>query len=188
MRRPRGASARCALLFDQWCASLENLKAVRELGWTWLTQLKADRRVNPDGAGLRPVAAAGVTAAGSVVHLEGYGRARVFAIAAKDGGIEYWATNDLEMGALAWLSLTERIRAIEEYHRGLKQYRGVERSQARGRHAQRNQIGLAIRALLRLEWHRYTTGVSWAEAKARVVREAVRSWISRGVRDERPLG
>jgi putative transposase len=174
----RGFRPAC-LLFDQWYAGLENLKAVRQLGWTWLTQLKANRNVNPDGTGLRPVSAAGVTAAGSVVHLEGYGRVRVFAIAARDGGIEYWATNDLEMGELGRLSLTERIWAIEEYHRGLKQYCGVERSQARGHHAQRNHIGLAIRALLRLEWHRYTTGVSWAEAKARVVREAVRGYVTR---------
>jgi putative transposase len=152
---------------------------VRGLGWTWLTQLKANRNVNPDGTGLRPASAAGVEAAGTVVHLEGYGRVRVFAIAVRDGGIEYWATNDLGMDDLGRQALAERIWAVEEYHRGLKQYCGVERSQARGHHAQRNHIGLAIRALLRLEWHRYTTGVSWAEAKARVVREAVRGYVAR---------
>lgn len=174
----RGFAPRC-VLFDQWYASLENLKAVRALGWTWLTQLKGNRLVNPDGTGLRPVSGAGVTAAGTVVHLQGYGRVTVFAIAARDGGIEYWATDDLGMGELTRLELTERAWAVEEYHRGLKQYCGVERCQARGHHAQRNHVGLAIRALLRLEWHRYTTGVSWAEAKARIVREAIRGYVSR---------
>jgi putative transposase len=174
----RGFRPAC-LLFDQWYASLENLKAVRALGWTWLTQLKANRNVNPDGSGLLPVSAAGVTAAGSVVHLEGYGRVRVFQIVTKDGGIEYWATNDLGMDELGRLAYAERIWAIEEYHRGLKQYCGVERAQARGHHAQRNHIGLSIRALLRLEWHRYSTGVSWAESKARIVREAVRGYVTR---------
>jgi hypothetical protein len=174
----RGFRPQC-VLFDQWYASLENLKAVRALGWTWLTQLKANRNVNPDGRGLRPLSEVGASAAGTVVHLEGYGRIRVFAIAARDGGIEYWATNDLGMDELTRLAHAERAWAIEDYHRGLKQYCGVERAQARGHHAQRNHIGLAIRALLRLEWHRYTTGVSWAEAKARIIREAVRGYLAR---------
>lgn len=174
----RGFAPRC-VLFDQWYGSLENLKAVRALGWHWLTQLKANRLVNPDGTGSRPVSEAGVPAAGMVVPLQGYGRIKVFAIAAKDGGIEYWATDDLGADELARLTLVERVWAVEEYHRGLKQYCGVERCQARGVHAQRNHIGMAIRALLRLEWHRYTTGVSWAEAKARIIREAMRSYIAR---------
>ncbi len=173
----RGFAPRC-VLFDQWYASLENLKAIRALGWRWLTQLKGNRLVNPDGTGLRPVSEAGVTAAGTVVHLQGYGRIQVFAIAARDGGIEYWATDDLAMDELTRLELTERVWAVEEYHRGLKQYCGVERCQARGVHAQRNHIGLAIRALLRLEWHRYTTGVSWAEAKASIIREALRRYLA----------
>jgi hypothetical protein len=174
----RGFTPRC-ILFDQWYASLENLKATRALGWTWLTQLKPNRLVNSDGLASVPVSLARVTPAGRVVHLQGYGRIQVFAIAARDGGIEYRATNDLEMGELTRLELTERVWAVEEYHRGLKQYCGVERCQARGATAQRNHVGLAIRALLRLEWHRYATGVSWAEAKARIIRPAVRAYLAR---------
>jgi putative transposase len=174
----RGFCPRC-LLFDMWYASLEDLKAARALGWTWLTQLKANRNVNPDGRGLRPLSSVEVSAAGTVVHLEGYGRIKVFRIVARDGDTEYWATSDLEMDELTRLAFAEQVWAVEEDHRGLKQYCGVERSQARGRHAQRNHIGMAIRALLRLEWHRYTTGVSWAEAKARIIREAVRSYLAR---------
>jgi putative transposase len=37
---------------------------------------------------------------------------------------------------------------------------------------------MAIRAFVRLSWHFYTTGVSWYEAKARIVREAVRAYRS----------
>src|SRR5262245_18099609 len=174
----RGFVPRC-ILFDQRFAGLEKLNAIRALGWTWLTQLKSNRLVNPDGSGSVPVSLAGVTPAGRVVHLQGYGRVKVFAIAARDGGIEYWATNDLEMSELTRLELAERVWAVEEYHRGLKQYCGVERCQARGHTAQRNHVGLAIRALLRLEWHRYSTGVSWAEAKARIIRPAVRDYVAR---------
>ena len=173
----RGFAPGC-VLFDQWYASLENLKAIRAPGWVWLTQLKPNRLVNSDGLASVPVSLAGVTPAGRVVHRQGYGRIKVFAIAARDGGIEYWATGDLEMSELTRLELTERVWAVEEYHRGLKQYCGVERCQARGVHAQRNHIGLAIRALLRLEWHRYTTGISWAEAEASIIREALRRYLA----------
>ena len=55
----------------------------------------------------------------------------------------------------------------------------MERCQARAGRAQRNHIGMAIRAFLRLERHFYTTGVSWYEAKARIVRGAVRAYIAK---------
>ena len=100
-------------------------------------------------------------------------------IAGLPSSVEQGATNDLEMGELTRLELAEQVWAVEEYHRGLKQYCGVERCQARGHTAQRNHVGLAIRALLRLEWHRYSTGVSWAEAKARIIRPAVRDYLAR---------
>ncbi len=38
---------------------------------------------------------------------------------------------------------------------------------------------MALRAFLRLEWHHFTTGVSGFEAKLRLVREAVRSYLAR---------
>jgi DDE superfamily endonuclease len=174
----RGFQPRC-VLFDEWYASLENLKAVRDRQWTWLTQLKANRLVNPDGSGLRPVGRVALAPQGTIVHLQGYGRIKVFQIVTRDGRREYWATNDLEMGEVTRLSHAEQIWAVEDYHRGLKQYCGVERAQARGAKAQRNHIGLSIRALLRLEWHRYRTGVSWYEAKVRIVREAVRAYLAR---------
>src|SRR3954470_21105163 len=50
----RGFAPRC-ILFDQWYGSLENLKAIRALGWVWLTQLKANRLVNSDGLASVPV-------------------------------------------------------------------------------------------------------------------------------------
>ncbi len=69
--------------------------------------------------------------------------------------------------------------AIENYHRELKQNCGVERSQARSERAQRNHIGFALRAFLRLEWHSFSTGVSGFEAKLRLIRDAVRSYLDR---------
>jgi hypothetical protein len=45
--------------------------------------------------------------------------------------------------------------------------------------APRNHIGRSTRAFVRLEWHRFTTGVSWFEANMRVIREAVRASLAR---------
>ena len=165
--------------FDSWYASLANLKAVRDHGWTFLTQLKSNRRVDLDRRGYRAVSEAAIAATGTVVHLEGFGPIRVFRVVSRDGDTEHWATNDLEMDELARLTCAERAWAIENYHRGLKQCCGVERSQVRASRAQRNHIGMAIRAFLRLERNFYTTGVSWYEAKARIVRGAVRAYIAR---------
>jgi hypothetical protein len=41
------------------------------------------------------------------------------------------------------------------------------------------KMSLALRALLRLEWHFFTTGVSGFEAKLRLVRDAVRNYLAR---------
>jgi putative transposase len=174
--RGRGLAPR-HILFDGWYASLENLKQVRDLGWLWLTRLKHNRRVNPEGRGAVPLSAAEVSAAGTVIHLVGYGLIRVFKQVAPDGDVEYRATNDLGMGEMTRQQLAEWSFAIENYHRDLKQCCGVERSQARSAWAQRNHIGMAIRAFLRLEHHFFATGISCYEAKRRVVRAAVRRYI-----------
>jgi putative transposase len=173
----RGFTPAC-VAFDGWYSGLENLKQLRGLDWRWLTRLKKNRRVNRERQGLKAVEATTIEAGGTVVHLEGYGLIRVFRIVSRDGDTEYWATDDLSMDELTRLGLAEQTWAIENYHRGLKQCCGVERCQARAGRAQRNHIGMAIRAFLRLERHFYATGVSWYEAKAQIVRGAIRAYIA----------
>jgi hypothetical protein len=168
-----------AVLFDSWYSGLENLKLVRACGRTFLTQLKANRKVDLDRRGYQAVAATPVPAGGAVVHLEGFGSVRVFKAVSRDGDVEYWATNDLAMDELKRLELAERCWAVEEYHRALKQCCNVERCQARSGRAQRNHIGMAIRAFVRLSRHFDATGVSWYEAKTAIVRDAVRAYRSR---------
>jgi putative transposase len=174
----RGFAPDC-VAFDGWYSGLENLKLIRSLGWHWLTRLKINRRVNLDRQGTKAVGETAIAASGTVVHLEGYGLIRVFRIVSRDGDTEHWATDDLTMDELTRLKLAEQTWAIENYHRGLKQCCGVERCQARAGRAQRNHIGMAIRAFLRLERHFYATGVSWYEAKAQIVREAIRAYIAK---------
>ncbi len=173
----RGFAPAC-IIFDSWYASLANLKAIRGHGWRWVTQLKANRTVNPDGTGNRPLGDCEISPTGTRVHLQGYGFILVFLIVLPNGDKEYWATNDLAMDELTRLKYAEWAWGIEVYHRGLKQHCGVERAAVRAARAQRNHINCAIRAFLRLEQHRLVTGVSWWEAKTAIIREAIRLYLT----------
>jgi putative transposase len=164
------------VLFDSWYASLANLKAVRTHGWPWLTQFKANRLVNPDGSGKRRLDACAIGEAGTRVHLQGYGYVLIFRLVSTDGDTEYWATSDLALGAGGRQKYSELAWGIEVYHRGLKQFCGVERAQVRAGRAQRNHITCALRAFLRFEQHRTVTGVSWWDAKLGIIRDAVRAY------------
>lgn len=165
-------------MFDGWYSSLDNLKRIREYGWIWLTRLKCNRHVNPDNTSNRPLHEVVIAGTGTVVHLKGYGFVKVFKIVTRDGDIDYWATNDLQMGELQRLQFAEFGWAIEEYHRGLKQCCGAERAQVRSSRGQRNHVGLAIRAFLRLELSWFATGISWYEAKLTIVRDAIRAYLA----------
>lgn len=59
-----------------------------------------------------------------------------------------------------------------------KQCCGAERAQVRSSRAQRNHIGLAIRAFFRLELHWFATGISWYQAKLAIMRDAVRAYLA----------
>lgn len=175
--KERGFAPEC-VLFDSWYASVDNLRRCDTLGFRWLTRLKPNRKVSLDGSLYHALEHFNLSSAGEVVHLHGYGRVKVFTLVAKDGQKEYWATGDVQMTELQRLAWGELSWGIEEYHRGLKQYCGVERAQVRAEVAQRNHIGLAIRAFVRLEVHRFRTGISWFEAKFAIIREAVRLYLS----------
>jgi hypothetical protein len=164
--------------FDGWYASLENLKHLRSLGWEWQTRLKANRLVNKDRQGQRPLSRTEVAATGTPVWLTGYGLVKVFKIVAPDGDIAYWASSDLALTDLTRQQLAEWGWTIETYHRGIKQSTEAERCQARSARAQRNHIGLALRAFLRLEWHLFSTGISWVGAKAAIIRDSVRAYLA----------
>ncbi len=164
--------------FASWYSSLANLKAIREYGWQWFTRLKANRQVNPDGSGNRALSECAIREAGTRVHLKGYGFILVFRIDTPDGDTEYWATSDLTLTMDERETIVGQIWTIETYHRGLKQFCGVERCTARKARAQRNHIGWAIRAFLRLEHHRITTGSSWFETKLAIIRPAIQQFLA----------
>ena len=164
--------------FDSWYSSLANLKAIRDYDWQWVTRLKSNRQVNPDGSGNRALSECDIREAGTRVHLKGYGFILVFRIDTPDGDTEYWATSDMTLTMDEREVLAKQVWTIETYHRGLKQYCGVERCACRKASAQRNHIGWAIRAFLRLEHHRMTTGVSWFESKLEIIRPAIMQFLA----------
>lgn len=166
------------VLFDGWYTGLENLKLVRSFGWLFLGRLKSDRLVRVDRRPPTRLDALPIAESGTVVWLPGYGLVRILRSAAPDGGAEYWVTNDPDLDATGREELSRQAWAVETYHRGLKQYTGVERCQARAARAQRNHIGLAIRAFVRLEYHRVASGVTWFRAKWDIIRGAVRAYLA----------
>lgn len=172
----RGLRPRC-VLFDGWYSSLDNLKLIRTCGWTWLTRLKSNRLVRLDHQTPQAIKNIPVAATGTQVWLPGYGLVKVFGIVAPDGDIAYWATNALDMNDLIRVQFAEFSWAIEHYHRGIKQCTGIERCQCRSATAQRNHIGLALRAFLRFEAHCFARGISWVEAKTAIIRDAVRTYL-----------
>lgn len=174
----RGLRPRC-VAFDGWYSGLENLKLLRSLGWTWLTRLKSNRLVRVDFGAPQPLSAAPIPPGGATVHLPGYGLIRVFRVVATNGDTDHWASNDLGLDELTRLKYADFSWRIEEYHRGLKQHTGVQRCQARRVRAQRNHIGLCLRAFLRLEIHCYHLGINWLQAKLDIIRGAVRSYLAK---------
>ncbi len=173
----RGFEPEC-VLFDSWYAGLKNLKTIRDFGWIWMTRFKPNRLINPDGKGNVPLSSADIPEKGTVVHLKGYGFIRIFGIVSKNGDTEYFATNDLDMDELRRIRFSDLSWTIEEYHRGLKQFCGVERCQCRKADAQRNHISLSIRTFLRFEVYSFNTGFSWFEAKTQIIRDAVRMYLA----------
>lgn len=165
------------VLFDTWYSSVKNLKAIRNKSWHWLTRLKKNRLVNPDKTGNVAIELLTIPPDGMTVHLKEYGFIKVFRIVSKDGDTQYWATDVLDIQEEKRKELAKKAWKIEEYHRGIKQFCGVERCQARRNNAQRAHIMMAIRAFLRFEIQRITTGITWFETKLSIIRNAVSQYI-----------
>jgi putative transposase len=164
--------------FDSWYASLSNLKLVRDYGWYCLTQLKSNRQVSLDRSGHRAISDVLIPWHGRVVHLKGYGWIKVFRTVDPNGDAEYWATNQLAMTIYQAADYALDAWQIEVYHRGLKQFTGIERGQFRLEVAQRNHSGLAIRAFIRLEVHRLQHQTSYFESKTAILHDAIRAYLA----------
>ncbi|VTR97799.1 transposase is4 family protein : Transposase family protein (Fragment) OS=Oscillatoriales cyanobacterium JSC-12 GN=OsccyDRAFT_3531 PE=4 SV=1: DDE_Tnp_1 [Gemmata massiliana] len=86
-----------AVLFDGWYASVENLKRVRNFGWTFVTRLKSNRKVRIDHGEPNALSEQTIASSGTVVWVPGFGEVRVFRVVAPNGDTTHWGTNDLGM-------------------------------------------------------------------------------------------
>lgn len=166
------------VLFDSWYAAADDFELLAEFEWRWLTRLRGNRLVRVDRGVPQAVPAAVIPPEGLVVHLTGVGPVKLSRTVAPDGTAEHWATDDLEMTEPTRAERAGQAWSIERYHRGLKQFTGVERCQCRSGRAQRNHIGLSIRAFVRLEAYCKRAAVSWWKAKTDIVRDAIRKYLS----------
>lgn len=164
--------------FDSWYSSLENLKLVRSFGWEWLTRLKSNRQVSLKAGQQQAVSALDIPPNGLAVHLRGYGMVKVFRTVDPHGNAEYWATSRLTMTDAQRELFANRAWLVEVYHRALKQFTGIERGLFRLERSQHNHIGLALRAYVRLELHRWKTRTSICSSKLDIIRLAVRHYLA----------
>ncbi len=166
------------VLFDTWYASVKNLKAIRKKEWHFLTRLKNNRLVNPDNKGNVPLETVDIPPEGLVVHLKAYGFVKVFRIVSKDGDTQHWVTDVQDMDESKREDLAKKSWKIEEYHRGIKQFCGVEKCQARKEESQRAHIMFSLRAFFRLELQRIKSGISWFESAMKIRRVAVTAYLN----------
>lgn len=115
------------------------------------------------------------------VHLKEYDFIKVFLIVSKDGDTQYWDTDVLDMQEEKRKELEKKAWKIEEYHRGIKQFCGVERCQARRNRMKRAHIMIAIRAFLRFEIQRIKIGITRFETKCNITRKAVDQFIRKPI-------
>ncbi len=151
---------------------------MRDCGWEWLTRLKSNRQVSLQAGQQQAVSDLDIPASGMTVHLRGYGLVKVFRTVDPHGNADFWATNRLDMTEAQRQLLADRAWLVEVYHRAIKQFTGIERGQFRVERSQRNHIGLALRAYVRLEVHRWHARVSIFNSKLDIIRVAVRHYLA----------
>jgi putative transposase len=162
------------VVFDHWYGSVKNFKFLSKNKLTWVTTLGGNRIVDYG----EHIADKEISEDGLVVHLRAYGFIKVFKIFSQaKGGVEYVATNKLEMTRTDIKTVAAQRWKIEEYHRGLKQTTGIEKCQSRTQRPQRNHIFCSIISFIGLELQRRKTGVSWYRAKQQIIQHAMRQYM-----------
>jgi hypothetical protein len=140
--------------------------------------LKKNRQVDPDRSGNRALEACEISSLGTVVHLKGYGMVQVFRMDTPDGDTEYWATDVVTMTWGERKAWADKVWTIEVYHRGLKQFTGVERCSGTECTGPTKSHWLGDSGVCALEHHRIRTGMSWFETKMGNHRSALQMYLS----------
>lgn len=160
------------VMADSWYSSLDNMKAIKSLGWHFIFGLKENRMVNETQGSYVAVSALDWTQKQvRKVWLKGFGFVLVAQIVFKNGDMRYVCTNDFSLTDYVTFSAHSKKRwIIEEFHRGIKQTTGIEKCYSIKKRSQLTHIFSCFVAFIRLEFERLKTGVSWYEQKAQWVR------------------
>ena len=110
--KERGFQPAC-VLFDSWYSNLDNLKAMGNIGWIWLTKLKMN------------------------------GLIKAFETVSKNGGLEYWVTKWLRNESNQPTQTESVMLEHRRISSRPQKFVGVEWAQVGSNKAQRNHIGLA---------------------------------------------
>lgn len=161
------------VIADGWYSSLDNLKAVRDLGWYWLMGLKKNRVVGR-GETLEKLT---IPEEGLKVHLRGYGDITVFRFVAKNGHTDYFGTNLPNPTREEAVNLVRKRWEIEVYHRELKQTCGLEACQARASRSQRNHIGLSILTWIKQNSLRSQLNLSFYRQQWNIIKPAIKNQL-----------
>jgi len=168
------------VLNDSWYASIANMKHIDSQGWRWIMNLKSSRQISVAKGFWQPMADLALTNKQvRLAWLKGYGRIAVCKTVAKDGSVTYLASNDLSL--LDYDEFVGHWRArwdIEGMHKGIKQTTGIAKNSATKAGAQKTHIFASYLTFAKLEKSRQTTGETWYEQKAEVLRPAVRAYLS----------
>ena len=167
------------ILFDNWYASVENLKLVHRLGRTFITTVKSNRKVSvskeagyvnledlpwDDESYLH----------GMVVKLKELPfKVRLFVVVSPTGDIDWVITNRAddpqrpmtpqaiqEENALRW--------HVEQFHRDVKQLTGTEKCQCRKARSQRNHLACCYLAWVSLQQYAQQIGTTLYTAQHRL--------------------
>jgi hypothetical protein len=168
------------VLIDSWYSSIENLKSISSKNWKWIAELKSNRQVSLTQGTYYAVK--DLDWASTQVHkvwLKAYGFIQVAEIDFENGDIAYVATNDLTLVNPETIKSHNSCRwNIETFHRGIKQYCGIERCFSQVERSQLNHILCAFLAFLKFEIRRIKTGVSWFEQKLSITRGAITAYLA----------
>ena len=176
------------ILFDNWYASVENLKLIHRTGRYLITTVKSNRKVSPSKAtgyvNLEDLPWTEDTLRhGLWVKLKELPfLVRLFVIVSPTGGIDWVITNrpddpqrpttaaDIqEENAIRW--------HVEQFHREVKQLTGTERCQCRKARSQRNHLACCDLAWLAIKVHAQSVGVSLYQAKERLWDEYLKTQL-----------
>jgi hypothetical protein len=167
------------ILFDNWYASVENLKFIHRLGRYFITTVKRNRKVSLskeagyvnledlpwDEESLRH---------GMVVKLKELPfKVRLFVVASPTGGIDWVITNrpdDPQRPMTAHAIQAENAVRwhVEQFHREVKQLTGTEKCQCRKARSQRNHLACCYWAWLAIKGRAQEVGITLYQAKNRL--------------------